>query len=216
MHEPTFTHKEITMTSFTVHTIESAPEASQAALQATQKAWGFVPTLHGTLAESPVALSAYTAMYGDITTRATLSPQEQQVAFQAVNVLHGCEYCTAGHTHLSRAVKLPEDVIQALRDSRPILSNARLQALREFTEAVVRERGMAGDHAMEAFYDAGFTQAQVLEVVTIVACKTISNYTNHLTHTPHESFMSDASLRWVAPSRRFMASAEASHPSTAS
>jgi uncharacterized peroxidase-related enzyme len=190
------------MTRFTVHTIETAPAASQPLLQSSVKAWGFISTLHGTLAEAPIALDAYTAMYNAITTEGTLSAQEQQVAFQAVNVLHGCEYCTAGHTYLSRAVGMPEDVIASLREGQPITSNAKFEALRQFTEAVVRDRGMAGDAAVQAFIDAGFTRAQVLEVVTIVACKTISNYTNHLTHTPLEGFMSDPALRWVAPGKR--------------
>jgi uncharacterized peroxidase-related enzyme len=190
------------MSRFTVHTIASAPAEAKPLLENSRKAWGFIPTLHGTLAEAPIALDAYTAMYNAITSAGTLTAQEQQVAFQAVNVLHGCEYCTAGHTYLSRAVKMPEDVIAALREGQPIIGNARFEALRRFTEAVVRERGMAGDDVVEAFLAAGFTRAQVLEVVTIVACKTISNYTNHLTHTPLESFMADPALNWVAPARR--------------
>jgi alkylhydroperoxidase family enzyme len=97
---------------------------------------------------------------------------------------------------------MPEEVIDALRESRPIAGDARLQALRVFTEAVVRERGLAGDAMVDAFIAAGFTRANVLEVVTIVACKTISNYTNHLTHTPLEGFMADPALNWVAPARR--------------
>jgi uncharacterized peroxidase-related enzyme len=189
-------------TTFTVHTIDSAPAASKPLLENSKKNWGFIPTLHGTLAEAPIALDAYTAIYNAIVAKSTLTPIEQQVAFQAVNVLHGCEYCTAGHTYLSRAVKMPEDMIAALRESRPIESDARLQALRVFTEAVVRERGRAGDAAVDIFIAAGFTKANVLEVVTIVAAKTISNYTNHLTHTPLESFMADPALNWVAPSRR--------------
>jgi uncharacterized peroxidase-related enzyme len=189
-------------TPFTVHTIETAPAAAKPMLENSKKAWGFIPTLHGTLAEAPVALNAYTSMYNDIAANSTLSPIEQQVAYQAVNVLHGCEYCTAGHTYLSRAAKMPEDVIAALRESRPITSDAKLQALRSFTETVVRERGFAGDAVVSAFIDAGFTKANVLEVVTIVATKTISNYTNHLTHTPLEGFMADPLLNWVAPARR--------------
>lgn len=189
-------------TRFTVHSIESAPAASKPLLENSKKAWGFIPTLHGTLAEAPVALEAYTAMYNNIGANSTLSPIEQQVAYQAVNVLHGCEYCTAGHTYLSRAVKMPEDVIAALRESHPIKSDARLQALRVFTETVVRERGFAGDTAVDAFIAAGFTKANVLEVVAIIATKTLSNYTNHLAHTPLESFMADPALNWVAPARR--------------
>jgi alkylhydroperoxidase family enzyme len=126
---------------------------------------------------------------------------EQQVAYQAINVLHECEYCTAGHTYLSRSVGVPEDVIQALRNATPV-SDARLQALRVFAENVVRERGFVGDAAVDAFVAAGFTLANVLEVVTIIATKTISNYTNHLTHTPKEAFMGDPSLGWVAPRNR--------------
>ena len=81
--------------------------------------------------------------------------------------------------------------------------------MRVFTEAVVAERGMAGDAAVQAFIDAGFTRANALEVVTIIATKTISNYTNHLTHTPHEGFMANPSLKWVTPGRRVLEPAAA-------
>lgn len=189
------------MTQFSVHTLDTAPAASVPLLQQTLSAWGFIPHLHATLAESPIALGAYDALFGAITTQGTLDAKEQQVAFLAVNVLHGCEYCTAGHTFLSRAAQVPEDVISALRDGTPIQGHPRYEALRQFTETVVRERGMAGDEAVDCFLAAGFTRAQVLEVIAIVACKTISNYTNHLTHTPHETFMADPALKWVAPHR---------------
>lgn len=79
---------------------------------------------------------------------------------------------------------------------------ARLEALRVFAQAVVRERGFVGDATVEAFMAAGFTKANVLEVVTIAATKTISNYTNHITHTEKESFMADAALEWTAPRNR--------------
>lgn len=186
------------MTPFQVHTIETAPQASKPLLEAAQKAWGFLPTLHGSLAESPVALEAYTTLFG-LVGQSTLTPQEQQVVYLAVSVLHGCSYCVAGHTYLGRSVVLPEPAIQALRDGQPIAVDARLQALRRFTEEVVRERGFTGDAAVDAFIAAGFTRANVLEVVTVIATKTIANYANHLTHTPPEGFMSDPALGWVAP-----------------
>ena len=119
-------------------------------------------------------------------------------------MLNACEYCTAGHTYLARAAKLDEAAIQALRSSQPI-ADARLEALRGFAESVVRERGFVGDAAVDAFLAAGFTRENVLEVITIVATKTISNYVNHITHTPKESFMADPSLAWTAPRQRQMA-----------
>jgi AhpD family alkylhydroperoxidase len=191
------------MTNFTVHTLDTAPEASKAKLAEVQKAWGFIPTLHGTLAESPETLEAYDTLFA-LVSKTTLTPQEQQVVYLAINVMHECEYCTMGHTYLGRMVKLDEIVIQALRNSKPI-AHAKLQALRSFTEAVVRERGFAGDKAVDAFINAGFTKRNVLEIVTVIATKTISNYVNHLTHTPKESFMSDPALNWVAPRNRAIA-----------
>jgi AhpD family alkylhydroperoxidase len=189
------------MTTFTSYTLDNAPAGSRAKLAEVAQAWGFLPKLHGNLAESPLALTAYDTLFGLVAAQSTLTPIEQQVAYMAINVLHACEYCTAGHTYLSRSVKMDEAAIAALRHETPI-PDARLQALRTFTEAVVRERGYVGEATVEAFIAAGFSKAQVLEVVTIAATKTISNYTNHLTKTPKESFMADPALGWVAPRNR--------------
>jgi uncharacterized peroxidase-related enzyme len=188
------------MPRFTVHTIETAPEAAKATLSAVAGAWGFVPNLHGVLAESPAALDAYDALWAAVA-RSGLSPVEQQVAYMAINVFHECEYCTAGHTFLSRKAGMPEDALTALREGRPI-PVARLEALRRFAEAVVRERGFVPEAEIDAFLAAGFTKANVLDVVAVAATKTISNYTNHLTGTPKEEFMADPSLAWVAPRNR--------------
>lgn len=189
------------MTTFTTHTIDTAPDGSKARLAEVTKAWGFLPKLHGKLAESPLALEAYDTLFGLVARTSMLSPIEQQTTYQAINVFHGCEYCTAGHTYLSRQVKMDEAVIAALRNGTPI-PDARLQALRVFAESVLRERGFVGEAVVDAFLAAGFTRANVLEVITIVATKTISNYTNHITRTELESFMSDPSLRWTSPRNR--------------
>lgn len=183
------------MSKFPVHTLESAPEASRPLLAQVEKAWSFIPNLHATLAESPAALEAYEALFA-AAAKTSLTAVEQQVVFLAVSVLHGCEYCTMAHTYLARTAGAPEPVIAALRASAPI-DDARLSALRTFTETVVHERGAAGDAAVERFLGAGFTKANVLDVLVIVATKTISNYTNHLTHTPKEAFMSDPALAWT-------------------
>lgn len=192
------------MTTFPVHDAETAPTASRDRLAAVKATWGFIPHLHGILAESPVALEGYDHLFGLLSARGTFSPAELQVAFQAVNVFHGCEYCTAGHTFLSRQAGVPEEAIAAVREGRTI-GDARLEALRAFATAVLSSRGAMGDAAVDTFLAAGFTREQVLEVVTIVATKTISNYTNRIAHTPLECFMSDPALRWIAPQRRVAA-----------
>jgi uncharacterized peroxidase-related enzyme len=186
------------MTAFTLHTTATAPEGSAEKLAQIERAWGFIPNLHRTLAESPVALEAYDAMFG-LVGRSSFTPAEQQTAYLAINVLNECEYCTAGHTVLARKAGLSPEVIEALREGKR-LSDDRLEALRRFAEAVVRERGFVGDAAVEAFLSAGFTKAQVLEVVVIAATKTLSNYVNHIARTPLDGFMAETA--WVAPRHR--------------
>lgn len=188
------------MTSFTIHTIETAPEGSRETLGKVAKAWGFVPNLQATLAESPATLAGYESLFA-LAGTTTLSSAERQLVFLTVSIYNECEYCAAGHTYLARASKLAEQHLQAVRDGHKIADD-RLEALRNFADAVVRKRGFVGDQAVDAFIAAGFTREQVLEVVLIAAAKTISNYVNHLTHTPLETFMSDPALAWHAPSRR--------------
>jgi uncharacterized peroxidase-related enzyme len=191
------------MTRFTSYTLDNAPEASRARLEAVKAAWGFVPTLHGVLAESPETLDAYDILFG-LVGKTTLSPAEQQVVFMTISAFHECEYCVAGHTYLGRMVKLDEAAIQAIRNGTPI-ADAKLQALRSFSEAVIRERGFVGDAATDAFIAAGFTKQNVMEVVLVAATKTISNYANHIAHTPKEAFMADPNLGWISPRNRKMA-----------
>ena len=187
------------MTRFDIHTPDTAPDGSKVQLAATTKAWGFTPKLQAILAESPAALIGHETLFG-LVRQSTLTPVEQQVAFLAVSTFHGCEYCTMGHTYLARAAGMDEATLQALR-AQDLPEDGKLAALAEFARLVVETRGMAGDGAVEAFLAAGFSRANVLDVVAIIATKTLSNYTNHLTHTPKESFMSDPALAWTAVAR---------------
>ena len=185
------------MTEFILHTHETAPEGSRDALAAVARAWGFTPKLHATLAESPTALDAYEALFA-LVGKSTLTPAEQQAAFLIVSVFHGCAYCTMGHTYLGRSAGLDEAALAALRAGEAP-KDARLDALWTFTRAVLENRGRAGDAAVDAFLAAGFSRANILEILTVIAAKTISNYADHLAHVPQEDFMSDPALAWSAP-----------------
>lgn len=186
------------MHGFTRHTPDTAPEPAGAALAAIRKAWGFVPNLHATLAEAPTVLQGYDTLFA-LAGKGTLSPAEQQVVFITTSRIHECEYCVSGHSVLAANAKLDAAAIEALREGKP-LADARLEALHRFAAAVVERRGALPEAEVAAFLEAGYTRAQVLEVVTIVAAKVISNYVNHLVGTPLDAFM--AKTAWVAPSRR--------------
>ena len=187
------------MTSrFTLHEKATAPDASRPFLEGAEKSFGFVPNLMKVLAEAPAALEGYMTLWG-IFDKTSLSPAERQVIYLASIYENECRYCMAGHSVLGKMAGVPADAIAAIREGRPI-ADPRLEALRRFTAAVVRQRGMVAEAEVEAFLAAGYARQQVLEVVLGVAVKVISNYTNHLAETPLDPFMKDTV--WTPPAER--------------
>jgi uncharacterized peroxidase-related enzyme len=171
------------MTDFSLYTADTAPDAARPLLHGTRGKLGFVPNLYAMLAESPAALSAYLDI-SDLFGETSLTPTEQQVVALAVSAENGCGYCMAAHSTMARhMVQVPSAIVDALRSGRAI-GDGRLEALRRFAEAVVRERGEVRGQELEGFLAAGFGRQQAIEVVLGVAMKTLSNYANHLFDTP--------------------------------
>lgn len=186
------------MTAFTLHDATSAPVGSKAILEATEKAWKFVPNLHRVLAEAPAALEGYATLFG-IFDKSSLTPAERQVVYLTSNFENECHYCMAGHTVLAKMAQVPAQAIEALRNGTPI-EDAKLEALRHFTAKIVNNRGWVSDAEVDTFLAAGFTRQNVLEVILGVAVKVISNYTNHIAQTPTDAFMKDT--LWTPPAKR--------------
>lgn len=173
------------MTEFTLHTEESAPEASKPMLAHSKKTFGMTPGLHAVMAEAPGLLEGYKMLH-DLFVDTSFDKDELTVIWQSINVEHNCHYCVPAHTGISKSMGVSDDISDALRNETP-LPNARLEALRTFTLSVVRNRGDVDDEAVQAFLDAGFTQRQILEIILGVAQKVMSNYTNRLADTPVDS-----------------------------
>lgn len=170
------------MTNFTLHDQQSAPQDSQKLLDTSIKAFGMIPGLHAVMAEAPGLLEGYQKLH-QLFLDSSFDDEETTVVWQAINVEHACHYCVPAHTGIAKSMKVDDAITTALRDETPLPTD-RLEALRDFTLAVVRGRGNVDDSAVQAFLDAGFTKRQILEVILATAQKVMSNYTNHLADTP--------------------------------
>lgn len=169
--------------NFELDTIESAPESVRCELQAAKDAYGAVPNLYRGLAASPATLKVYLGMNEALKEHGQLSPIEQQVVYLTVSAENGCTYCMGAHSVLADMAQMPEQTLIALREQRP-LPDSRLDALRKFTLSMMRHRGWVPEQDVAEFQAAGFDQRHLLEVLTIMAQKTISNYYNHIAETP--------------------------------
>lgn len=170
------------MSDFTLHTVQSAPPGAKERLEKAQEKMGFVPNLWAIQAESPELLEAYQTLAG-IFDRTGFSVTERQVVMMTVNAENGCTFCVAAHSAIAKMQKVADEVIEVLRKGTSI-QDAKLEALRVFTRAMVQKRGWVEKGEVEAFRSAGYTNRDVLNVVLGVGYKIMSNYTNHLADTP--------------------------------
>jgi len=170
------------MTKFEIHTIETAPENSKELLEGAQKQLGFIPNLYGIMAEAPAALNAYNSINQSFES-SSLNSTEKQIVLLATSYVNKCHYCMAVHSTVAQMQKLDGNIIEALRTGEAI-ADSKLEALRNFTQSVVEKRGWVEENEVQAFLDAGYSKAQLLEVIVGITQKTLSNYINHIVQTP--------------------------------
>jgi len=167
------------MSRIPLRTLENAPENAKVGVEAAQKANGFLPNLIGLLANAPVALETYQTVSG-INARSGLTLAEREAVQITAAATHGCGFCVAGHTAVAyKKAGLDEATVNALRDGTHG-PNARLNAVADFTRAVIHNRGRVENSELAAFKAVGFDDANALEVVLGVSLATLCNFANNL------------------------------------
>lgn len=161
--------------------IESAPIASQPLLQGVKRLLGSVPNLFRLVANSPAALEGYLGMFGALGKASLPAATGERIAL-AVAEINGCGYCLAAHTYLGKHVaKLSDDEMIANRHG--VSNDPKADAAVRFAVKVTRERGHISEADLQAVRAAGFTDAEVIEIVQHVALNTWTNYINEVAKT---------------------------------
>jgi uncharacterized peroxidase-related enzyme len=183
------------MVDFTFHTADSAPADSKPLVEKAESNFGFLPNILAGMAEAPALLEGYMTLSG-IFDKTSLSPVERQLILLTVSYENECNFCVAAHTGGAKKAQMDDSHIEALRNGRT-LDDPKLEALRSFTQKIVKNRGWLDDADVQKMLDAGYSKQNVLEVIVGVGLKTISNYTNHIIGTPLNSQLEP--LKWEKP-----------------
>jgi uncharacterized peroxidase-related enzyme len=170
------------MTTLKVLNKEEAPEESQVLLDQLQKNIGMIPNFHAVLAASPQALKAYMTLH-QLVTETDFTAEEMTVAWQTINNEHECHYCFPAHAAVAAGMGVDQSVSDAIKNNTP-LPTEKLEALRTFALQLVRNRGNVDPSDVAAFKQAGFTDRSIADVLLVLSQKTMSNYLNHMAHTP--------------------------------
>jgi AhpD family alkylhydroperoxidase len=157
-------------------------DVQDAIFETVKRKFGFVPNLIREMAVNPAVARVYLEGQGALAT-GVLSPREQQAVQLAVSVYNECHYCRAAHGLASRMAGVSPADIEAIQKGAPP-EDSRLRSLVHATWLVLDMRGSLDHSDLRGLEAEGIDRPQLYEIVAIVGLKTISNYINHIAHTP--------------------------------
>jgi uncharacterized peroxidase-related enzyme len=168
------------MTHFTVPTRAEVSENNQAIFDNLQKNLGFVPNLYATFALNETALADYLTLQNR---KSTLKAKEREIINLVVSQVNECAYCLAAHTTLGKMNGFNDEQILEIRSGEAAF-DAKFDALAKFTKTTTLHRGKPAPEAVEALFTAGYTQANLIDILIVIGDKIISNFLHGVTQIP--------------------------------
>jgi alkylhydroperoxidase family enzyme len=177
--------EEIHMTDFLIHTLQSAPERSQPALNQSQSAFGMIPNIAGAIATSPVLINGLVGLFGNVH-GGSFTEAQLQIILLTYAVTNGSPWAVAFHTALALKEGIDPADVEAIREGR-LPKDAKFAALSGLAKTMIEKRGRLDGDDIDRFLAAGFGKDHLLEVIAAVAASTITNYTGSIAKPPLEA-----------------------------
>jgi uncharacterized peroxidase-related enzyme len=163
---------------------EQVPADSKPTLDAITRKIGFTPNMMAIFAQSPIAFNAWAALLGSVSM--ALDVKTRDSIGLAVSEVNGCNYCLTVHSFTAEHMaRLPADEIILARKGHA--SDPKRDAAVHFARKVIETRGKVDDADLKSGRDAGYTDANVVEIVALVAMYSLTNFLNNV-FDPEEDF----------------------------
>jgi uncharacterized peroxidase-related enzyme len=161
-------------------TFEEAPVASQTTLDEVRKRIGRISNTFLAVSLSPPALAGLVNIQQQ--SSRMLDAKTRQRISLAVSQVNGCSYCLSAHTFaaLNLTKMMPEDIALA-RKGRS--EDAKADAVTHFAWQVTETRGKVSDKDIAAVRAAGYTDAQIVEIVHVIVQFLYTNFINNVFDT---------------------------------
>lgn len=160
---------------------EQASPASRELYALLKKKVGRVPNVYQVYGHSPAALKANLTLDDELS-KGVLSGREIEMVALVVSQFNDCEYCLAAHTALGKMHGMTEGQTMDARNG--TYAAKKEKALIQFTQAILEKKGKIPEQDLQAFLEAGYGYAAVVEVIGQIAKNFFNNYTNHIAATP--------------------------------
>ncbi len=168
------------MTNFTVPTKATISVGNQSIFDTLHKALGFVPNLYAVMAYSETGLGNYLQFQNGKT---SLTKKEKEAVNLVVSQVNGCRYCQSAHTVLGKMNGFSDDQVLEIRGGSASF-DPKLHALVDLAEQITSTKGHPDQVVLQQFFDAGYTQGSLVDVVMAIADKVAMNYLHNITQVP--------------------------------
>jgi uncharacterized peroxidase-related enzyme len=155
---------------------EQVPADSKPTLDTFTKNIGFTPNMLATFALSPIAFNSWATLRGSLSK--TLDLKTRESISLAVSEVNGCNYCLAVHSFGAEHAKMSADEIILAR--RGHASDPKRDAAVRFARKVIETRGKVSDADLKAVRDAGYADANIMEIIALVAMYSLTNFFNNV------------------------------------
>lgn len=168
------------MSRLSIPSPDDTPIRSQPLLDAVEKQLGIVPNLFRLVGLSPAALEGYLDFNGAL--GRTLDAKTRERIAIAIAEANGCDYCLSAHSYFGlNLAKIAHDEIALNRAGRS--GDSKADAAVVFARKVLEARGRVSDADLAEVRLAGFSEAQLVEIVAHVAVNVFTNYINNVAQT---------------------------------
>jgi uncharacterized peroxidase-related enzyme len=171
---------EKTTVTFKVPTRTEVSAPNQAIFDHMQTAFGMVPNLYATFALNETALGDYLALQNR---KSTLSAREREIINLVVSQINDCRYCVPAHTAVAKMNGFTDGQVLEIRRAQ-VSFDKKYDALAKFVKETTLNRGRASQNTIDAFFEAGYNKANLIDVMIVIGDKTISNYLHNITQIP--------------------------------
>ena len=153
---------------------------AQEQLASVKKMLGITPNIFTTLAHSPAALGYYLNASAALNSTAISAVLREQIALTVAGA-NACDYCASAHTALGKAQKI--SAAELTDNLHGKAADAKTQAALSFARKIVDFRGHLKDSDLKAIRAAGYSEAEIVEIVAVVGQNIFTNYFNHIAST---------------------------------
>ncbi len=158
---------------------ETANAEQQALFDAIQAKLGVVPNFLKILANSPASLRAFLGLHS-IANEGRLEPKTRERIALAIAQQNSCEYCVSAHTAIGRKAGLDNAEIKANRAGSS--QDAKAAVAVKFARLLVDNMGEVTTAEMTEVREAGYSDAEIVEIITHVAMNIFTNIIGKASH----------------------------------